>query len=266
VSFLINPYAFGGQTLLEAIVAAGVSTANLKICLDAGDLASYSGGGQTWFDRSGTGTDFYLGTSSSPESADPVFNGSAGAASPAEYWSFDSASDSFTLVAGANPAWVEPFHKNGATYTIMCAVMRSNPLGVTRIFSDRGAGTGISVTVLGTSSGTPGILNLTVTNGGSTALSADSTTALANGAWSIVGLSVSENGGAAGGIFSVNDTNNTFNPNYTSPSSGSAAAVMSLPNGTNALDRFPWIAVWDVALSAADMTAIYNQTRIRFGI
>ncbi len=86
-------------------------TTNLKLCLDAGDPASYSSG-QKWLDRSGGGYDFHLGATSSSEASDPTFNGVAGRQSDAEYFSGDGG-DYFTYDSNSE-TWMRDFHKAGA--------------------------------------------------------------------------------------------------------------------------------------------------------
>ena len=71
------------------ILTSNSLTTNLKLCLDAGDINSYSGSGQKWLDRSGLGHDFFLGVDGSANTDDPTFNGSPGNASSNEYFSVD---------------------------------------------------------------------------------------------------------------------------------------------------------------------------------
>jgi len=117
MSFLVAPPSFGGRgtSLINTLKNLGLTT-NLRVCLDAGDLNSYDGTSQTWKDLSGGGYDFFRGTSSSSDSSDPTFNGTAGRLSSGEYLSYDGG-DYFTL-AQTNPAWVNTFHKAGAKFTI----------------------------------------------------------------------------------------------------------------------------------------------------
>lgn len=256
--------AGGSQpTLLQAIQGAGL-TANLKLCLDAGDLASYASG-QTWADRSGNAVDFYRGTTSGSDATDPTFNGVAGNLSQNEYWSFDGG-DYFTLVSGANPSWVQPFHKDGATFTAMFGFYPQN--GANHYLMGDAGLPGFAVRCGGVSNGQPGLL---VYNGASVLLTANATALMNIAAWNIFGVSVSENGGASAGIWSVNSTTETFNPSYASPSASSAGTTLKIAQsgGGNPLqpgERLAWVAVWDSALSAVQMQSIFAQTRGRFGI
>ncbi len=91
--------------------------------LDAGLSASYNGTGQTWAnivtapaDGSGqTAYDFYRGATSGSEGSDRTFNGSAGANSANEYFSFDGG-DYLTLV-GFNTTFIHSMHKENAAFT-----------------------------------------------------------------------------------------------------------------------------------------------------
>lgn len=64
-------------------------TANLKLCLDAGDDASLPAAATKWLDTSGNGYDFFLGTTAGADATDPAINGTAGARTSSEYLSSD---------------------------------------------------------------------------------------------------------------------------------------------------------------------------------
>src|SRR5690606_22838104 len=105
------------------------------------------------------------GASSSGGSDDPTFNGTAGAQSSSEYWSFDGG-DYFTL-GQSNPTWVNNIHKDGAKFTIaawiyIVASATQQPI----------IGTSINTSVIGWSfySSTSERLNFAVNNGSAVAL------------------------------------------------------------------------------------------------
>jgi hypothetical protein len=258
--------AGGSDPRLMSIIQNLGLAANLKLCLDAGDSASYPGSGQTWADRSGQAVDFYRGLGSGSESTDPTFNGVAGRLSSSEYWSFDGVDDRFRIASGANPAWLETFHKDGATFTSMFAFLPTTA-NTEKLFWDSGADQiGIALRQAA------GSIQTRVDNS-SPALLHTSSGTLNNGAWNIFGVSISENAGASGGIDFINGSSATFNPAYSSPSSSSSttAIVMGGQSGPGAhpiaaTSRLGWAAVWDIALTAAQMQVIFEQTRGRFGI
>lgn len=262
--------AGGNSKLLDAIQQLGLAT-NLKLCLDAGDLDSYASG-QTWTDRSGQGVDFYRGATSGSDATDPTFNGVAGNLSQNEYWSFDGG-DIFSLV-GSNPSWVQTFHKNNAALTIMAAYYPGGSSDETL------CATGSSSSLIGFTFQRRGIaphhMNFTATTtAGATVRSATSSAAnVTDSAWNIIGVSVDEAAGATGGNFSANGTTEIFDATYTTPSSSSAGANLAISSwggvvtlgAFGSVGRFAWLAIWDTALTAAQMQSIYAATRGRFGI
>jgi hypothetical protein len=258
VTVLINPFLDTGISLLTAVQSAGLSS-GLKLCLDVGDATSYPGSGAQWLDTSGQAVHFNRNT--------PTFNGAAGALSSANYWSFNGSTDVFHLTAASNPAWIEPFHKNGATFSLAWAVYPSAK--VETLIGDSGQ-PGWALSKLAT-----GEYIISVLNGaGISVLSHTSTAKASHGAWNVCGLSIDENGGAAGGIHFTNGTAETFNPSYASPAATSAGALLevcsrggtSTDNAFDTTTRFAWIAVWDTALTSANFASLFTQTRGRFGI
>jgi hypothetical protein len=85
------------------------------VVVDAGDSSSYPGTGQTLFDLSGNGNDYYLGLTSSATATDPTFNGTAGVADEGTYFSFDGG-DLFTMTAAKT--FYHPWSKAGGKFTI----------------------------------------------------------------------------------------------------------------------------------------------------
>src|SRR3954470_13908003 len=104
----------GTDNLYDAIAGLDLD-ANLQLCLDAGDLASYDGSSQTCSDRSGGGYNFFRGSTGSGEAGDPAFNGAPGDPNGA-YFSFDGG-DLLTY-STANAAWMDALHKTGAAFSV----------------------------------------------------------------------------------------------------------------------------------------------------
>jgi len=260
-----------GKTLMQVLTDATLTT-NLKLCLDAGDAASYDPGVQTdkWLDRSGGGYDFFRGSGTGGDAADPTFTGSA--SSLQSYWAFDGG-DFFTYDT-TSETWMQSLHKNAAIYTFLFFFRM--PSSAT--FND---------TLFDTTAGTTGItayLNLDqlkfgVLNAASVALQKTGDTALVSSTWNMVGISVNENGGAAAGFLYLNGEYDqvggadTWNPNYTSPAAGNATrASMNLcgDSGVGYLGsgaRLAALAIWQgTALTKANMDTIWAAMRGRFGI
>jgi hypothetical protein len=89
---------------------------NLRLCLDAGDVASaVSSSATKWLDTSGNGYDFFRGTTVSSEASDPTLNGTPGGLSN-EYYSGDGA-DLFTYDT-TNETWMDDLAKSGTTVSL----------------------------------------------------------------------------------------------------------------------------------------------------
>jgi len=114
MSMLVNPHRFGSASLLAIVQRLGLD-ANLKLCLDAGDIVSYPGSGQQWIDRSSAANNFYLGSSGSASGDDPTFNGTAGALSPSEYFLLNGSQD---FRSTADLTWADDWTQTNAKYTM----------------------------------------------------------------------------------------------------------------------------------------------------
>ena len=263
-----NAPATGNQTLYQIINGLGLTT-NLKLCLDAGDAASYDPAVQNtkWLDTSGNGFDFFRGTSTGGDSAEPTFNGSAGGLSSNEYFSFDGA-DYFTYDT-TTEAWMNTLHKDGAICTIL-AIFYPASSAVQRIFATRSAsGTGSQGIVFGKSVTT----NLTLFNSfnATTASSVTSTTAQNVSSWNVFSVAIDENG-TNRAVFNTNgtsETNTTYS--YTSPSASNITGTpkigaftdLNIPVSTGS--RLACLAIWEgTALTATNLTDLYNGIKGRF--
>lgn len=245
-----------------AVKALGLSS-NLKLCLDAGDSASYTSGTK-WLDTSGNGYDFDI--------TGATFTGTAGGLSRGEYWALDGG-DFFTYDS-ANEAWMENIHKDNAKFTILVWAYISSS-GVTRALigdtgtNNQGASTGFYLTVTSLDD-----LWLVVhRSNASQTLLIDDDTAPAVGAWSLFGVSLDEAAGTA--LLQQNSSFSSETGTYSSPSAsgasqtlqiaarGAGASPSIMPNG----DRMGGVMAWEgVALTQAQMTAVFNATRSRFGV
>lgn len=237
-------------------------TNGLKLCLDAGDSASYTSG-QPWLDRSGNGYDFNRGATSASEGSDPTFNGSAGGLSTSEYFSLDGGD--YFRYDSANETWMNNIHKDGAIFTYMAWIYPGagavNPLcgtnaaGGSRIgFMFRGDPVGDNL-LMHVTNGTSAFFNQGMSSAGFTA-----------GAWHHAGISYDETLGS-GTIFC--DTNRSaFSGNtYSAPSASNATYTMEIgargnanspcPNGA----RFGAFMFWEgVSLTAAQIASIYDAS------
>jgi hypothetical protein len=265
---LINPYAFPPGTALSAVQRLGL-TNGLKLCLDAGDINSYSGSGQVWSDTSGNAYHFNRGTGSGSDSADPTFNGTAGRQSSAEYWSFDGG-DYFTL-GQSNPTWVNNLHKNDALFSIagwiwIASTGSQQGILATSIVTDQvGAGFYVSST---------GLLRWSVVRGTAEAEAfLIGGLSVATAGWHFVGISLNEAAGSNGAIMQVDGTQESLTSTYSSPSSSNASNTIKVGRADSTLSennfrsggRIPNIEAWEgVALSAQNLTDLYNATKGKF--
>lgn len=238
------------------IQGLGLGT-SLLVCLDAGDINSYDGSSQTWANTApgSVGTDFYRGSGSGSDGADPTFNGTAGALTESEYFSHDGG-DYFTEVSSG---WGDDeFHKDGATFTIA---------GIWYI-ANFGNYQGLYSTAINLASQigihwfinvTNGIFVVQARNGSGLPLNVATTMSATNGAWAFGALSVDENGGSSSGLVLWNSSTETFNPSYTSPSSSAATqpsvigwASFPLRSGS----RIGALGVWNRALSSVELASL----------
>lgn len=247
--------------------------ANLKLCLDARDPASYVSG-QSWLDRAGGGYDFFLGADGSATATDPTFTGTAGSLSA--YWAFDGG-DYFTYDT-TNEAWMQNIHKDnakwGAFFWVYLASTTGDPaLAGTRSNSNSNIGFRINV-----AAGTGDRLLLLISNGSGT-VSMNSTTNGATtdipgtGQWFFVAVSVDEAVGAGGGFIQANLSASTFTSTYGSPSASAATYTMQLGAAGNATEpmtngsRMAGAVMFEgVAPTQAQATDFFNATRGQFGV
>lgn len=232
---------------LSTIISnAGLMT-DLKLVLDAGDIASWPGSGTKWLDVSGAGDDFFRGATGSGSDT-PSFNGIPGSCTTSEYWSVDGAD--FFRYDTTNAAWMETLHKDGAAFSIL-AVFYPNGTSDGSVFGTNG-GSGTGVGFRGRGGAAPNFYSL---NAGVVALNTVATTSFSAGSWYIIGLSINENGGNVSffyqnGSYNQVAASDTFDAAYTLPAAGSATYAMEVfarGNGSSPFDtgsRVAMFAAW----------------------
>jgi hypothetical protein len=255
------------SSLFSTISSLGLTT-NLKLCLDVGDSSSYNPSIQTtkWLDTSGSGADFFRGSSTAGDAAEPTFNGITGRLSDGEYWSFDGG-DYFVYDA-ANETWMQNIHKDNARFTIF-AMGYITTLSTSYVISATRSGTGAGFTASFVRGATGRPLLFVANAGNGTVLLQDSTLTHTVNRWAGVGISVNE--ATASGIFTLNNSSETFTSTYTSPAATNAAGTLTIaaeagltllaPSGS----RLACVAMWEgTNLTAANLTAIYSEISKRF--
>lgn len=264
------PAASANKTLMQIITDLSLTT-NLKLCLDAGDADSYNPAVQTakWLDTSGNGCDFYRGTSTGGDGAEPTFNGSAGGLSSNEYFSFDGG-DYFSYDS-ANEAWMNALHNDGAVWSVFCVFYPPHTTTALTLFGTAGtAGSNYGAALIRTSAnGLVARYTDTTTLAGA---SANSFATTAN-AWNVVGVGISENGGASGSSYLTKNGSGTWDSSNTLASPSSPAGdctIGATSNKSNIAEtdtRLACLAVWEgTALTSTNLTALYDAIKGRFGL
>lgn len=260
-----SPAASGSakQNFYEMIVAES-ATANLEFCVDAAEIDSYAGSGQTWLDLSGNGNNFYRGSNSSAESYDPTFNGTAGELTANEYFSSDGGDLFFATAAHT---YGIPWHKDNGICSLIAIVYRPNSnfsiySTSTEIVSFR-----MWIPVTG---GTPtgNLLTVDVFNASALSFRAQNTTSVPQNEFVMLASAHDESVGTDGTTVQVNATRQKFTSTYSSPSAldtNSIAAIgyssgIKFPSGS----RVACIAGWSRRLSDAELDAIYARLKLRY--
>ena len=253
-----------GGSLIDIIRGVGL-TSGLKVCLDAGDAASYTSG-QSWLDRSGGGYDFFIGTTGSSTASDPTFNGTAGRLSNAEYFSFDGG-DNFTYDS-AIETWMNNLHKDSAVFTMLAWVYHVTGTGGGLFGDNAGATTNVGI---GWRATTGNVLRVNGGNGSGSIINQSTTATLTGSAWNFVAIAMTE--ASSGLLMQINGTQETFSAAYSSPTASDASITPQIAGmGSSQVlqasgARMGAFAIWEgVALTAAQLNTMREATRGRFGV
>lgn len=247
---------------------------DLILCLDAGDAASYDTGvdSQIFFDVTSNNTDFHLGNDGTVEDDDPVFHGAIGGLSSSEFFTFDgSGGDAqFTTVSGATPANMQPFHKNNATLTL-AGWLRLVPNSTTQsILQNRALfGEGLRWRLDNANEMRFGITN----DSNASAFNVQADTTITN-IDAFLAVSIDEAAGGGGSFFYKDgaydqvSASDTFDATYSAPSVDDTTGDVTIGSASTiaANTRLYGLMVWDAALTKANLDAIYNATKGRFGL
>lgn len=246
-----------GADLFAAIQSAGL-TANLRLCLDAGSRTSYGGTGQTWTDLSGSGNNYNLGTTTSAESTDPTWN------SLGYFSSVDGAGSTFT--AAGTDTWNDSFHKANAKFTIVAICATGGPA-----FNQNNAD---QVVLFNTSGSTLGAPNDGVyVSVRRSSLYLDYASNAAGGVFvlphtqmpdptapSFVGLATDLQAGNVAAVIQKTSANWAVTNSTVTANNAVASRILN----TSANGRLYAIAVWDAALTSAQMASIRDKLPIIF--
>lgn len=259
---------FGGRqdaSLAGALGRLGL-TSGLLVCLDAGDIRSYGGSGQVWSNLApNAGTDFFLGTTGSVDAGDPVFNGTAGALSDAEYFELDFGDKFIESAAG----WgADEFVKDGYAYTVAAVIFVPAPRA--RTLNVLTVGTGPPYTRFGitTSDQLTFFVDPSSAAGSVNQFSGTGVT-IAGGSWNFVAMTAVDVN-ANDSLFQANGSSISVNCNNpqgnTAPAAG-PAVIGAFANGLQEVEdgtRFGAVLVWDRALSQSELTSLYGEIKSRW--
>jgi hypothetical protein len=259
----------GNQSLYDIIDGLGLTT-NLNLCLDAGDSASYDPGVQTdkWLDTSGGGYDFFRGSSTGSDAADPTFNGSAGGLSSSEYFSFDGG-DWFTYDSAVE-SWMQRLSRDGALWSAVVVV--SSPAGTTTpiIFGTKAPN--LTSAGMDCIMDSVELLRIRCANGTTNSNTFTSTAVIGTNTWKVIGLSLDESVGSGGLLANFNGSAESGTSTYATPSTSGESPMVIGARGAGTLPfysgtRLACLAIWEgTALTAQNLTDIYDAIKGRFGL
>jgi hypothetical protein len=247
--------------------------------LDAGLSASYGGSGQTWAnivtapaDGSGqTAYDFYRGATSGSEGSDPTFNGSAGANSTNEYFSFDGG-DYLTLAAG-NTTFLNSLHKENAAFTWYGFLRTPTSLAANYGVFGTDANTSANVDVHCLMGGDDLTLQIVTSSGA--ALNVNSGSGFLAAATNYL-LAIAYNEATGAGLFyrkgAAGKAKTAISGSYASPSSAAATYGLQIGaggNGANPLGngaRLWRTGMFNRALSEAQLDALFERYKSKLGL
>lgn len=258
------------KNLFQELTDLGLTT-NLKVCLDAGDLASYGNQTDKWMDLSGNGYDFFKGSGTGADGGDPTFNGVTGNRSINEYFSSDGG-DYFTYDT-TNETWMQNLHKNGAIWSFCAWVYIPTGYaanhGLFGTSSNAGTRTGIVAYI----DQPTNRQSVAVFNASAAVYTFAQAATITTNAWNFIGWSLDENAGGNNTSGITNGTTFDIATSYSSPSSGAASYPMQiggLGNNTRPLvnnARMANFNVWEgTKLTASNFSDIYNRTKGKFGL
>lgn len=242
----------------------------LKVCVDAGDSASYSGSGQLWTNLAASEPQFDFGLDGTVEAVDPSFVGTAGRRSSGEYMQFTYADNEvFTPNGTPDGSWSDAFHHDGATFTSICYGYYTSTGQNQRIWSDNFSGAECAFFYTANSNRS---LQFDALNaGGSDAFSAGSALLVNDSAWNCMGLSGDEPNGNWNWLLNLaieTDTGVTYSSPGSLPSSGAFCLGRDATSGSlrGWGGRMAWVLIWTVALSAPALLAFNMSGRGKWSL
>jgi hypothetical protein len=253
---------------------------SLELVLDAGAATSYTSG-QKWLDISGNGYDFFLGSEGASASTgdEPTFTGSAGGLSDGEYFLVDGG-DFFSYDTGTLESWMTDMYKDNADWTVL--MWTYGPAGGDSdgwfgVGFDAGGGGTPAVNYQNLGAGTTKQQLTIWRDSEPSALAVSGATSMALNAWHMHGISFDEATGAGGAFFFLDGAYNqvsssdTWNATISSAATNDGAEFHILDSNLVGqkwpnLTRIAGFMAWSTALSFANIDALFDKQKGRFGI
>lgn len=264
----ITPAGNQALTFAEMIAAAG-QAADLKLCLDAADAASYAGTGQRFDDTSGQASHFVRGTGSGVQASDPPFIGTAGSKAADTYFQYAGGS---VFTAWTPLTFASVWHRPGAAWTVATAVYF--PVGGARypwLFS---TGTDTRLALYAQLSGVSFnkrslIISGQTANGNSFSFRSPDLF-MSEGQWIFIAMSHSDsgtgtnlwfcNGSWASGTGKFPASALGASGGYAIGGTPALAAQYMSPNGA----RLGTLAAWSRVLATGEVEAVYARVKQRY--
>ena len=256
-------------TMIDVIKHLGLQS-GLQIVYDAGDADSWTGDVEEWTDVSGTATHAINGDSSGDTAYNFNFSGVIGRQSSNEFLERDAAGSNLRI---PRASWMNALHKDGAALTIVQWARSSDGRGCGTIeFMDLdgvwggpaypgvlfGLANGLGGTTLGT------IIFDAVRGDGTIAARIETTLSPTFGPWQFSAFSFNEATGAW--VAQLNGSEETGTTTYTTPSSSNGTSDAIIRRSTTGEYKQNSFMLWTRALSSAELTALYNATKAKFGL
>lgn len=252
------------ETFSQSITRVGI-TSGLKLCLDAADSSSAaSSTPDKWLDVSGNGYDFYRGSGTGSDAADPTFNGTVGGKSQNEYWSSDGG-DYFTYDT-TSETWMDNLHKDSAVWGfagwmyVPSTAAFSPSLILTRAGGDAGVIVSLNKTAL--------YATVTVYKATGAVFSQNSAAVLRLNGWNYVSFAINE--ATPAHYFNLNGVASSGAAAYAAPSTSGAGTPMMLMvtnsiTGASSGVRIASLAMWEGTVpTAANLQGLFEYSGARF--
>lgn len=256
--------------MIYTLRALGLTT-SLQLVLDAGDANSVSGAGQTFTDVSPNAATITNGTSTGDASLDLTFTGVAGRQTSGEYLARGVGASG--VVTAPHATWMDAMAKADAQITMVTwtyASFKPGPrlssfenLPSTIAYPGVAFGLGVTPVVAVEDN-----LYLVATrNDGNASFVVDTGLQPPASGWAFHAVSYNATSGAWAGRMNGNTASGSASMTSPTSSNGTLKLDMNPVSSDGSSPRnLAAVMIWSRALSAAELTALYNATKAKFGL